>query len=185
MSILDALAHLPDDAAVTVTLRVSELREALSARSPLRLLTTGQAASELGYSGDTWRSWAEAGKIEGAYRDEGDDGMWRLPLGACEDHLERLRSGTLNRRRKRGPWKAKASTAQAGGAGPEGDMEGPVGVLRFAPVGRRKADDEELWDAGGDLHLHVDGNRLDALKGHGLHPRHHAPSPGSPTPRKI
>lgn len=103
--LLDAISQLPDDASVTLTVRVSELRDALNARNPRRLLTTGQAAAELGYSADTWRGWADDGRIEGAFRDDGDEGTWRLPLGACEAHVERLRDRTLSRRRRGKPWK--------------------------------------------------------------------------------
>ena len=150
MTLLDALAELPDDAAVTVTVRVSELRAALNTRNPRRLLTTGQAAAELGYSPDTWRTWAETDRIEGAFRDEGSEGTWRLPLGACEEHLEHLRASSLNRRRKRAPWK-KASAASARGARTADHLEGPVGVLRLEAVGRRETNDAEsgsTWVAG-------------------------------------
>lgn len=147
MSLLDALASLPDDASVTLTVRVSELRYALNTRNPRRLLTTGQAAAELGYSADTWRAWAEAGQVQGAFRDDGEDGTWRLPLGACEDHLDRLRKGGTNRRRARGPWKA-AQAPQARGARSEADPGGKVVRLRPEALGRRQADDAGSEGAG-------------------------------------
>jgi hypothetical protein len=40
-----------------------------------------------------------------------------------------------------------------------------------------QADNQELGNTRCDLHLHVDGDRLDALKRDGLHPRYHAPAP--------
>ena len=50
----------------------------------------------------------------------------------------------------------------------------------FAALGHRlvgQADDDEARQAGHDLHLDIDGNRLDALKGHGGDVRDHAPAP--------
>lgn len=123
-------------------LTLAELREALALPSGARVITTGQAAELLGYSADTWRGWAEAGEVDGAYRDDGTDGHWRLPLAACEEHLARLQGGALHRRRKRGPWPKKAGpTPQAARVGAEADPEGKVVRLRSPALGRRASDD--------------------------------------------
>jgi hypothetical protein len=137
----EALAGLPDDALVPVRW-VKKLLAGEVVPSEFRVLTTREAADLFGYSVDTWRGWADEGEVRGAYRDEGEAGTWRLPMKACEEHLARLQSGALNRRRKRGPWQPKARTsAQAPQAGAEADPERKVVRLRPSPVGRRPADD--------------------------------------------
>lgn len=120
---LGALALLPDDVSVTITVRKADLVAALTDRSggPL-IFSTGQAAKHLGYSAEQWRRWAQAGSIDGAYQDV-EGGSWHLPRTACETHLagvrrrgEARRTKTLalispaqpQRNRPRGPWKAKA-----------------------------------------------------------------------------
>jgi hypothetical protein len=143
MSATRLLAELPDDARVRVTLgeggiRVGELRKALAAPDPHRVLTTGEASKLLGYSPDTWRTWAS--EVPGSYRDEGERGYWRLPYGGCVEHLRRLQA-TRTRRGRRGPWKKAREAAQAGTAGPEGHR--PWSVVRGGSeaVGRRQTDD--------------------------------------------
>lgn len=111
MKLAQWLAELPDDARCAITvgsgdLTIGELREAL-ALPPDRLVTTGGASSELGYSADTWREWADEGKIPGAFRDA-PDGYWRLPLAACRDHIEGLRHA--RKRRQRLGWDASAAS---------------------------------------------------------------------------
>lgn len=103
-----ALAALPDDAAVTVTVSVGALRAALEQRSggPAEL-TTKQASSLLGRSADFWARSAERGLIVGAYR-HGARGPWRLPREACMAHLRQLARGASRERgeaasRARGP----------------------------------------------------------------------------------
>ena len=87
--LLRALAYLPDDAVLTVSVRKADLLAALEARAGgPRVFSTSQAAEFLGYTVQRWRRWAAAGVIEGAWQDEG--GRWRLPRAACEAHLERL-----------------------------------------------------------------------------------------------
>lgn len=90
MSLLDALAGLPDDAQVTVTVRKGDLVRALETRvGGPALLTTRQAASAFGFSGEQWKRWAEQGRIEGAWKVD-QRGHWRLPRAGCEAHLRTL-----------------------------------------------------------------------------------------------
>lgn len=137
----DAIAALPDEALVPIRWVKQVLAEAPTEPSQHRVLTTGEAADQLGYSSPTWREWCEAGEIDGAYRDEGEAGMWRLPLPACLEHLARLQSKALNRRRKRGPWKKAGPSAQTARAGTGADTEGTLVFRRPSPVGRRAPDD--------------------------------------------
>lgn len=142
------LSNLPDDTRCALIvgqgdMTVGELREALRCREESeRVLTTGEAAETFGYAASTWAKWADEGLVDGAYRDDGDSGYWRLPLVGCRDHLADLRRGRNVRRRKRGPWK-EAAPAQTGRAGTEGVPAWTV--LRGGPeaVGRRQADDAE------------------------------------------
>ena len=120
---------------------MEELREALATVPEFRVLTTGQAAESFGYSADTWRGWAEGGEVRGAYRDDGE-GMWRLPMKACQEHLARLQAKALNRSRKRGPW-AASEAAQAERVGSKGVSDGKVVALRPSALERGKADAQE------------------------------------------
>lgn len=87
--LLSALAYLPDDAVLTLSVRKADLLAALEARAGgPRVFSTSQAAEFLGYTVQRWRRWAAAGVIEGAWQDEG--GRWRLPRASCEAHLEKL-----------------------------------------------------------------------------------------------
>jgi hypothetical protein len=119
---LGALAHLPDDAQITITVRKADLAKALETRAggPL-IMTTTQAAHILGYTPERWRRWAQSGAIPGAYQNS-EEGAWHLPRGACEQHIANLgRRGTKRQpslvpiasptRRPRGPWKSAAATA--------------------------------------------------------------------------
>lgn len=107
LPLAQALAALPEDACVTVTVRVADLRAALEERTggPAEL-TTKQAAERLGRSPDFWARSAERGDIVGAYR-HGARGPWRLPREACAAHLRRLAQGRGAERpvesRARGP----------------------------------------------------------------------------------
>lgn len=130
---------------------MGELREALATPPEFRVLTTGQAAETFGYSADTWREWAAAGDVRGAYRDDGE-GMWRLPAKACEEHLARLQARALHRRRKRGPWEA-SETAQTLRAGSEGVPDGTVvaggpKTLEFRKADAPKSGSSRLAPAG-------------------------------------
>lgn len=118
MTPAEILAQLSDDTRVSVTvgqgdMRMRELRDALAGVDPHRVLTTGQAAELLGYSADSWRRWAP--EIAGAYQDEGERALWRLPYTSCTEHLRRLQAERrTKRRRKRGPWSTSASAREAG-----------------------------------------------------------------------
>lgn len=98
--LIAALAILPDDAMVTITLRKADLLRALDITSDApEILSTAQAARMLGYTTRRWREWAVAGQIEGAWQD--DDGRWRLPRRACERWIARraTHGRTAHRRR--------------------------------------------------------------------------------------
>ena len=89
--LLAALAHLPGDAHVTITVQVADLRTALEARAGgPATLTTRQAATILGYSSKQWARWCVAGVIGGAWQDT-DGGSWRMPRTACEARIEEQR----------------------------------------------------------------------------------------------
>jgi hypothetical protein len=51
----------------------------------------------------------------------------------------------------------------------------PLAAFAHRLVG--EADDDEGWEPGADLHLHIDRTRLDALKGDGGNPREHRLKP--------
>lgn len=89
--LLRAIAGLPDEANVTITVSVRDLRSALEQRAGgPEILDCRQAATLLGYRPERWRRWAEEGRIPGAYQDA-DRGPWRLPREACEAHIRTLR----------------------------------------------------------------------------------------------
>lgn len=136
------MTDLPDDA--LVPMRWVRQNFVPKDAAPDRLLTTGQAAAEFGFSPDTWRGWADSGRIKGAFRDEGE--TWRLPVVACREHVAVLRSGKAHNRRQRLGW--DASTAPAARAGASADSEGKVVELRPAALGRRAADDAEPGSPG-------------------------------------
>lgn len=143
MTLSLALAALPDDTRCSLVvgsgdLTVAELREAIGKPSEFRVLTTGQAAELLGYSGDTWRAWAASGQVHGCYRDD-EGGTWRLPMVECERHLARLQSGALHRRRKRGPWPKEGTPPSSARAGSENHEAGTLVFRRSKAVERRQA----------------------------------------------
>jgi hypothetical protein len=65
----------------------------------------------------------------------------------------------------------------AGSARPDGGQRGahPLAAFRHRLVA--EPDDGEADKARGDMDLHVDGHRLDALEGHGGHMRCHGRTP--------
>ena len=84
---LAILAELPEDAEITVTVRLGDWLRAREARAGgPEVLTTKEAAARYGYTPERWRRWAEAGRIDGVWQD-GRWGPWRLPRLACEAHL--------------------------------------------------------------------------------------------------
>lgn len=100
------LDGLGDDAIVYLPVRVGDLRRR-SEPNALRVYSTVEAAREYGYRPRTWKEWAEAGRIAGAYRDEG--GRWRLPVAGVTAHLLRLRNRNREKRGvAKGPYR-KAS----------------------------------------------------------------------------
>ena len=157
--VAQALAQLPDDTRISVTvgggdLTIQDLRRGFSAPNKL-ILTTTEASDLLGYSPEMWQKWAKADEVPGAWQD-GPGGIWRLPYEGCvrkvrreqEEHAH-LQKG--RKRRGRGPWKNRgAATASAARAGAEGLPGAGLTLLEGgpAPVGRRPADDEESRASG-------------------------------------
>lgn len=144
MSLAAALSALPDTTRCSLVvgsgdMTVAELREAIGKPSAFRVLTTGQAAELLGYSGDTWRDWASSGQVRGCYRDDGEGGTWRLPMVECEEHLARLQSGSLHRKRKRGPWSKEGTPAPSARVGAEDHETGTLVFRRSKAVEGRQA----------------------------------------------
>jgi len=121
---IGALAHLPDDAQVTISIRKADLVKALEQRAGgPAVLTTTQAAKGLGYTAERWRRWAVDGVVDGAYQDAAE-GPWHLPRVSCEAHIARLAETGAKRARRsstvvpialrsvpRGPWKGKAGSS--------------------------------------------------------------------------
>ena len=112
MTIAEMLSELPDKTRVAVVvgsgeLTVGEIREAFAGGNPDRVLTTTEAAVELGYSPDSWQKWAARGRIEKAWQDA-DGGPWRLPYASCQAHRDGLQRRALKKGKRRGPWKGKA-----------------------------------------------------------------------------
>ena len=66
---------------------------------------------------------------------------------------------------------------------PRGDESRPDPLAAFGDGLVGQADEDEGDAAGGNLHLHVDGPRLDALERHRRDPRHHLSPPRSPAKR--
>lgn len=117
--IVRAMGVLPDEAEITVSLRVRDLRDALTARANgPEIMSAEQAAQHFGYTPERWRRWAKAGRIEGAYQ-ESRGGPWHLPRSGVESHIRRVQRSASTRpavvmplpltehRRgvPRGPWK--------------------------------------------------------------------------------
>jgi hypothetical protein len=111
---LAAIAALPDDAKITLSIEKRDLVRALERRDGggPDIVDTEQASTTFGYTADRWRRWCKAGSIPGAWQDAAG-GSWRMPRTSCEAFLHELRSrGTkpshpapvLNRERpRRGP----------------------------------------------------------------------------------
>ena len=88
--VLAALAFLPPDTSITITVTVAELREAIEARAGgPQLLTAELAADHLGRTPEFWRRAAASGEISGAWQGT-ERGRWQLPREACEAHLRSL-----------------------------------------------------------------------------------------------
>lgn len=103
-------AHLDDNAQITVTYRVGDLRRAIElGEGGPEIMSTAQAAKIFGWTAKRWREWAEAGRVDGAWREE--DGRWRLPRQGCRNRVDELQ--------KRGnhPPKTGRSTEPLGGRG--------------------------------------------------------------------
>lgn len=80
------LAHLPDDAEITVTVKLKDWLAAKEAASGgPEYADAAEAARVLGFSPTYWGRRAKAGKIAGAVQDE--SGRWRLPLEACRSYI--------------------------------------------------------------------------------------------------
>lgn len=87
----EALPWLGDDAEVTITLRVADLRNAVEmANGGPQVMSTRQAADVYGWSPKRWRRWAEEGLVDGAWQEEGKRGAWRLPRDGCRKRVATL-----------------------------------------------------------------------------------------------
>lgn len=93
--VLAALGFLGDDAQVTVSVRVGDLKKAIETRGGgPREMDAEQAAHYYGRTPEFWRRAAKRGDVEGAYQDRAG-GIWRLPKEGCEAYSRRLaRKGT-------------------------------------------------------------------------------------------
>lgn len=97
--IVAAIALLPDDAQVTLTVRKADLVAALQRRAGgPAVMTTTQASQIHGYTDERWRRWAVAGVIVGAYQDA-KGGPWHLPRTSVESHIAALAQRGATRRR--------------------------------------------------------------------------------------
>lgn len=96
-----SIASLPDEHIVYVPgigeVTVGEIRG-----ERVRYVTTKEAARIFSYSRKQWARWAPS--IPGAFKDR----IWRLPLAACEEHIQRL---SAYRRRRRAPWKSTPASS--------------------------------------------------------------------------
>jgi hypothetical protein len=126
-AVLEALALMPPDTVIQVSLRAGDLVHVLEERHTAaapQSLTTQQAASLFGYAADRWKRWARGGRIAGAWQDA-RGGSWHLPRASCEAHIRQLqgRGGTSAltpsahrspaHRRPRGPRNHRASSPAA------------------------------------------------------------------------
>src|SRR5688500_18805889 len=116
-----ALAFLEDDAEITISVRVADVRAALVAKSGgPSVVTAEQASVHVGRSPEFWRRAAKDGKIAGAWQDSAH-GPWRLPRQACEQYLRALQQRRVSARRvipfdggkARGPRTPKATRPPA------------------------------------------------------------------------
>lgn len=122
--LLQALALLPPDTAVTVTVAAGALVRALEIRAGgPEVLSSKQAATLLGYSADQWKRWAAEGAIAGAWQDS-PGAPWHLPRAACEAHIGRLQQ---RGRKAHPPQAAQASTtgARSTSRSPRSGARGP------------------------------------------------------------
>lgn len=81
------LANLPDDALVTVSVRVGDwLRARQAANGGPEYVSPREAARTLGWTASYWVKRARS--IAGAVQDKA--GRWRLPLEGCRSHIRSL-----------------------------------------------------------------------------------------------
>lgn len=114
MTLRDALAALPDEAQVTITVNVRELSEALAKRAgedEPRYVTTTWLAEHEGLSADWWAEKCREGCIPGAWqdrqaRDSQPGSPWYLPLEAARAYLfRRITTRNSSRSKSRGPYR--------------------------------------------------------------------------------
>jgi hypothetical protein len=108
-ALLEVIEWLDDGAEITVTVKKQALQAALTmAQGGPAVLSTSQAARLLGYTAERWASWAKAGRLDGAYRDE--QGRWRLPNPSCRSLLRELQEqGRHAPRRERASNRARSA----------------------------------------------------------------------------
>jgi len=120
--VVSALAFLPDEAQLTISVSAADLRAALEAKAGgPQVVTAEQAALHIGRTPEFWRRMAKAGKIAGAWQDS-SHGPWRLPRQACELYLRSLQQRRTSARaavipfdggKARGPRSPKATRPPA------------------------------------------------------------------------
>lgn len=99
-----ALAYIPRDAEITVTVKVEDFELALRnvAAGP-EFMTTHQAARYIGLAPGKWRDLAAAGRIEGAWQEE-EGGRWYLPKASCAAYVADMRDRFKPRSRNSDDW---------------------------------------------------------------------------------
>lgn len=129
--LLEALAALPADAQLTISVSVSDLRAALSRSEGKIVLTPREAAAEFGWTPRHWQKLAASGQLAAAWQDGGNRGRWRLPREACARYVQQLMQAEARgeqARKPRGPRakqrQAKAEAASAARSGSEDRTQG-------------------------------------------------------------
>lgn len=145
---LAAIAQLPPETPIQVTLRAGDLTRALELRAATgpEVLSAKEAARRFGYAAERWRRWCERGLIAGAWQDA-EGGPWRLPRASAEAHLRQLQSRGARatgdaqpaahapRRKPHGP---RRKARQSGAAGSGGaDTPNVVPLLTGEPHAAR------------------------------------------------
>lgn len=107
------LAQMNPNAILTIQVRAGDYAKACEeVQGGPAELTPGDAARRYGRSPKYWRQKAEAGEIQGAYKD-GETERWYLPNDSCRAHLAAKAQphlSTTTRTVRRGPRKRASST---------------------------------------------------------------------------
>lgn len=163
-ALLAALPHLDEDAHLTISVRVGDLRSALAkTTNPLRRLTPQEASAEFGYTRRWWQG--QAAEIAGAVRDGA--GRWRIPFAAAERHVSLARSAERREERFRGKTKAKRAKAGAeerevdGGSAAVAGREVHTSTITVPPLLAEIRSDGVVVPRGGAVGVRLLGNDID------------------------